>query len=451
MNRYLSAIIILAALTSNTELQAQSLKPAPRLVVNIIIDQLRTDYIEHFSPLYTPDGFKKLLNQGCVYEAARYTFSPVDRASAIASINTGTTPQYNNIVGTQWLDRATLRPVYCTDDEKYGDSPQKLSTSTIGDELKVATRGTALVYSVALDKDAAILSGGHAADGAIWINEKNGRWTTSTYYSDASQNLIKAYNSTNKYSTDNDAVADLSLACVNDMAMGRDDITDMLSVVLSAKGKDEANWQSEMEILYLKLDKIIATLVRKIEDSVGSDKVLFMLTGTGYTDNEPIDYQKYRIPTGTFYINRTANLLNMYLGAIYGQGQYVETCYHNQIYINRKLLEQRHISFADVISRSKELLTQAAGVRDVTTSPYNPSVSGDLFIEVAPGWQLLNEDNQENYMARAAFVPFPIILYGAGIKAEHVSTPATVDRIAPTIAKAIRIRAPNACSVAPLQ
>ena len=235
------------------------------------------------------------------------------------------------------------------------------------------------------------------------------------------------------------------------MAMGRDDITDMLSVVLSAKGKDEANWQTEMEILYLKLDKIIATLVRKIEDSVGSDKVLFMLTGTGYTDNEPVDYQKYRIPTGTFYINRTANLLNMYLGAIYGQGKYVETCYHNQIYINRKLLEQRHISFSDVISRSKELLTQAAGVRNVTTSPYNPSVSGDLLIEVAPGWKLLNEDTQENYMVRAAFVPFPIIFYGAGIKAEHVSTPATVDRIAPTIAKAIRIRAPNACSVAPLQ
>ena len=149
--------------------------------------------------------------------------------------------------------------------------------------------------------------------------------------------------------------------------------------------------------------------------------------------------------------NCTANLLNMYLGAIYGQGKYVETCYHNQIYINRKLLEQRHISFSDVISRSKELLTQAAGVRNVTTSPYNPSVSGDLLIEVAPGWKLLNEDTQENYMVRAAFVPFPIIFYGAGIKAEHVSTPATVDRIAPTIAKAIRIRAPNACSVAPLQ
>lgn len=450
MNRYLSAIIILAAIT-NTELHAQSLNPAPKLVVNIIIDQLRTDYIEHFSPLYAPDGFRKLLQQGCVYEAASYPFSPVDRASAIASIATGTTPQYNNIVGTQWLDRATLRPVYCTDDEKNGVSPQKLATSTIGDELKVATRGAAKVYGIALDKDAAVLSAGHAADGAFWINENSGRWTTSSYYPGAAQSLIKVYNSTNTYSADNEAAANLSVACVNDMALGHDDITDMLAITLSAKGKDEANWQSEMEILYLKLDKTIADIIKKIEAKVGSDKVLFVLTSTGYTDNEPVDYERYRIPTGTFYINRTANLLNMYLGAIYGQGQYIEICYHNQIYINRKLLEQRHISFNDVISRSEELLTQAAGVRTVTTSPYNPAVSGDLLIEIAPGWQLVNEDNQEKYMSRAAFVPFPIIIYGAGTKPERITTPVTVNRIAPTVAKAIRIRAPNACSAAPLQ
>ena len=466
MNRYLSAIIILAALTGNNGLQAQSLKPAPRLVVNIIIDQLRTDYIEHFSPLYTPDGFRKLLNQGCVYEAARYTFSPVDRASAIASINTGSTPQYNNIVGTQWLDRATLRPVYCTDDDKYGDSPQKLSTSTIGDELKVATRGTALVYSIALDKDAAILAGGHAADGAIWINGKNGRWTTSTYYSEASQNLIKAYNSTIKYAADNDAVADFSLSCVNDMAMGRDDITDMLSVVLSAKGKDEANWQTEMEILYLKLDKIIATLVRKIEDSVGSDKVLFMLTGTGYTDNEPVDYQKYRIPTGTFYINRTANLLNMYFGALWGPSQYVEACFGTQIFLDHKQLEQKRVSFSEAAIRAKEFLAQISGVRNAYTSlqllssgdesinkirnGFNRERCGDILIEVAPGWRMLNEETQENSLSRASFIQFPIIIYGAGTKAERLTEHVTIDRIAPTIAKAIRIRAPNACSSEPL-
>ena len=71
---------------TGSQMQAQSLQPAPRLVVNIAVDQLRTDYIEHFAPLYCEDGFKKLLQNGRIYEAASYPFSPVDRASAIASI-----------------------------------------------------------------------------------------------------------------------------------------------------------------------------------------------------------------------------------------------------------------------------------------------------------------------------------------------------------------------------
>lgn len=452
MNKYLSAIVTLAVLTG-TELQAQTLQPAPRLVVSIVVDQLRTDYIEHFAPLYSEDGFKKLLQYGCVYEAASYPFSPVDRASSIATIATGTTPHYNNIVGTQWLDRNTLRPVMCTDDNIYGSSPQKMATSTIGDELKISTKGAAIIYSVAHDKDAAILSAGHAADGAFWVNEKQGQWATSQYYTKGAQALVRTYNngSAKRFNGNNDDVADLSLACINDMAMGRDNITDMLSVTFSAKGTDATLWQSEMEIIYVKLDKTLATFIKKVEEKVGVDNVLFVLTSTGYTSEQQVDYQRFRIPSGTFYINRTSNLLNMYLGAIYGQGKYVEASFHNQIYLDRKLIEQRHIGFSDIIARSKELLIQTAGVRNVTTSPYNPSVSGDLIIETAPGWQIINEDNNENYFSRAAFVPFPIIFYGAGIKARHVTSPASVDRIAPTVAKAIRIRAPNACSVAPLQ
>ena len=178
MKKYIFTVVI-AALAS-ADIHAQAIQPAPRLVVNITIDQLRTDYIEHFSPLYSSDGFKKLLGQGRVYEAASYPFAPLDMASSIASIVTGSTPHYNNRVGCQWLDRETLRTVSCTDDERYGVSPSKLATSTIGDELKVATRGTALVYSVAADKAAAVMAGGHAADAAFWINDKTGRFTSQT-------------------------------------------------------------------------------------------------------------------------------------------------------------------------------------------------------------------------------------------------------------------------------
>ena len=178
----LSTILFLTLL-SGADMQAQTLQPAPRLVVNITVDQLRTDYIEHFAPLYGDGGFRKLLEHGRVYEAASYPFAPVDRASAIASIATGTTPHYNNIVATQWLDRNTLRQVFCTDDKEFGTSPHNMATSTVADELKISTKGAAIVYSVAPVKDAAVLSAGHAADGAFWVNDKTGQWATSGYYS----------------------------------------------------------------------------------------------------------------------------------------------------------------------------------------------------------------------------------------------------------------------------
>lgn len=250
----------------------------------------------------------------------------------------------------------------------------------------------------------------------------------------------------------NDAVSDIAISCINGNAMGRDENTDYISITLSAKATDNsAQWRIGMESVYRGLDHTLSSLLSHIEQSVGAQHVLFVLTSTGYTDDPKVDFAKYRIPTGTFYINRTANLLNMYLGAIYGQGRYVETCFHNQIYLNRKLIEDKRISFSDIISRSKEFLVQVSGVRAVQESPYNPSISGDLIIEVSPGWQLLNEDNHESYTSRAAFIPFPIIFYGSGIKPQRINTPVTVDRIAPTIAKAIQIRAPNACKAAPLQ
>ena len=76
---------------------------------------------------------------------------------------------------------------------------------------------------------------------------------------------------------------------------------------------------------------------------------------------------------------------------------------------------------------------------------YHAERNGDIIIEVSPGWNIYNEDNLESQTSRLSFIPFPIILYGANVKAERVSQPVSVDRIAPTIAKSIRIRAPNAC------
>ena len=104
-NRYIY-ITLLAVLGFNPEILAQE-EPngAPRLVVSITIDQLRSDYLEAFIPLYADKGFLRLMNEGKVYTNVSYPFTPIDRASATAAITSGVTPYYTNIAGQRWLNR----------------------------------------------------------------------------------------------------------------------------------------------------------------------------------------------------------------------------------------------------------------------------------------------------------------------------------------------------------
>lgn len=467
--RYLA--LILAALTS-AQLQAYDL--APKLVVTVTIDQLRADYIEAFNSYYSHYGFRRIIDSGLVYDGASFPFSPVDRASAVAAISTGTTPFYNGIIGEQWLDRKTLQPTGCVDDETDKASPARLRTSTVSDELKVSSNGKSLVYSFAVNKATAILSGGHAADGVYWIGG-DGLWTSSSYYEKTLPKWVRAYNKEyerlqkkREMYQDNDNVVDMIISALQNTELGRDTNTDMLSIALSAampSGKNTGDWQKDMSAVYHELDFSLGRIINTVEKRIGLDNVLFVVTSTGYKEEKPVDVKRYRIPSGTFYINRTASLLNMYLGAIYGQGRYVEQWFGNELYLNHRLIEQNRLSLHEILSRSQDFLLQNAGVADVYTSErllagnndiqqlragYNPSLSGDIIIQVAPGWNLLNENTQQTYTSRANVFSFPIIFFGANIKHEKVSLPVTVDRIAPTIAKTIRIRAPNACSAAPL-
>ena len=506
-NHYLS-ITLLAVLGWHVDAQAQyGNRQVPRLVVNITIDQLRSDYLESFAANYGENGFKKLLSQGIVYENASYPFVNPDKASAISTIVTGTTPFYHGIIGDQWIDRSSLRPVSCTDDTYQPGipSPAQLAVSCIGDELKVTTNGDAKIFAIAPFCDMAVLSAGHAADGALWLNEKTGQWISSQYYSSVTPQWLLEYNELNgilkkrrriewqplivnqkpdfkhhlksnrkyqEYQTSgliNADITSLALACVRGHEMGADSITDLLCLSYYAGPFDHkpvTECQKELEDTYIRLDQTLDSLITGLESRLGKDQVLFCVTSTGYTDPEGIDYSKYRIPTGTFYINRAANLLNMYFGALWGQGRYVETFYNNQLFFNHQLLESKRISLSDASQRAQEFLLQMSGVKNVFTAQqllssyegyiskvrhsFHSQHSGDILIEVSSGWHLQNEDTNDDRLSQAAVPTFPIIIYGAGMPSARVEMPVTTDRIAPTIAKSIRIRAPNACSADPL-
>ena len=424
-NHFYLSITLLAVLGWHAGAQAQvGTRQVPKLVVSITIDQLRSDYLETFATNYSAEGFLRLLAEGTVFENASYPFADPDRASAIATVVTGTTPFYHSITGLQWLDRNSLRPTKCTDDQ--------LAVTTIGDELKIATDGAAKIYTFAPTKEAAFLSAGHISDG--------------------SECVIPGKKSKTSINQD---ITTKALACVNDKKLGTDDTPDLLCLSYDSGTSADT---------YVQLDQAIGTLILTLEERIGKEHLLVMLTSTGSYTAEEIDYTRYHIPTGNFEMRRTANLLNMYLGALWGQGQYIEASYKNQLFFNHQLLETKHISMTDIIQRAQEFLCQLAGVKRVYSglqlinnntdqkvrNSYHPQRSGDLLIEVAPGWHIQHEDTGYDKLSQLSTPSFPIIFYGTGIKATRIQRPVTTDRIAPTISKAIRIRAPNACTSEPL-
>lgn len=503
----------------------------PKVVVNILIDQLRNDYLEAFTPLYGNDGFKLLFRDGCVFTSGEFPLAHPDRASAAATIATGTTAADHGIVGMRWMNRETLRPMYCVEDrsvkglvtvEQY--SPKWLNVSTISDELKVATDGAAKVYSIAPNADAAILSAGHAADYAVWIDDQTGFWSSTSYYGqlpiwadhrNTHQSLERRlkketwipYNNevgafsyflsgTNEkpfqhqfkgsqqyvsFKTSglvNDEVAATTCMAIEMSDFGNDATTDYLAVTLYAGNFEHMpvhDMPLEIQDTYVRLDRAIAAIIETVEKKVGRGNALYALTSTGYTEEDASDLSKFRIPTGTFDMARATSLLGMYMVAVYGQGDYIESTLGTEIYFNHKLLEDRQINISEFQSRAQDLLLQLSGIKDVFTAQrllqgawtpgisrmrggFNPQRSGDIKIQVQPGWRIKTADpllsttmNTQPLIARESYVAFPIVLYGMGIQPETITTPASVDCIAPTLSKAMRIRAPNACAKAPLK
>ena len=287
----------------------------PRLVVGISIDQLRSDYLNAFMPLYGDGGFKLLLEKGQVYSNVQYQHTPVDRASAIASVVTGTIPYNHGIIAEEWMSRTELHTNYCVDDRNHkgvgtsdNSSPKHLLVSTIGDELKAATKGKALVYSVAPYREVAILGAGHAADWAMWIDNQSGKWAGTTYYGEApswfryldggsiadrissltwnpKNDVVGTYNYylttpqksfSHRFTGDsrfrvfktsglvNEEVTKAARSCIENGHAGMDEVTDFLSICYYAGNFHADNTIStttELQDTYIRLDNELATLL----------------------------------------------------------------------------------------------------------------------------------------------------------------------------------------------
>ena len=202
---YLFAIMILCS-----GFRSDSKNPEkPKLVVGIVIDQMRYDYLTRFYNRYGENGFKRLLNNGFSLENAQYNYIPTYTAVGHTSIYTGTTPDNHGIISNNWYDKFLKESIYCVDDDRYTTigndsnegkkSPFRMQTTTITDQLRLAQNMQNKTISVSIKDRSAILPAGHTANGAYWFDGgSRGQFISSSFYMDKLPNWVTDFNNSGK-------------------------------------------------------------------------------------------------------------------------------------------------------------------------------------------------------------------------------------------------------------
>ena len=213
-HKNLTLLIVVISTFFNPIINAQQIEK-PKLIVGIVIDQMRSEYLYRFQDNYTENGFKRLLREGFNVKNTHYNYVPTATGPGHTSIYTGTTPTNHGIVSNNWYSRALKRSLYCVEDstvflvdndglkkdlkfKNYSRSPKNIKTTTITDELKLFTNGRSKVIGISLKDRGAICPAGHLADAAYWYNSNNGHFITSSYYKKELPDWLVDFNNTNK-------------------------------------------------------------------------------------------------------------------------------------------------------------------------------------------------------------------------------------------------------------
>lgn len=503
----------------------QSKSDRPTLMVGIVIDQLRSDYIEMLKDHFGEDGFNRLLRSGVCFENVDFKIPHPDIASGTAILYTGAYPNVNSITSYKIRNRATRNDERILHDpEAMGNftaetlSPRAISVSTLCDEARIASIGLSNVYSFAPDAQQAIIMAGHSANGAFWINNVDGKWSTTTFYKDV-PSVIQARNyatplasrldtmswrpmasseqyvalpthrrmypfryfygktETQRYraykesALVNDEVTSVAIDCIAKLSLGKRKELDIVNIGLTAAPYTygvTADYSYELQDTYLRLDRELARIFRAIDSAVGMDNAVVFVASTGYFDDHSADEERFNVPTGKFYPKRAVSLLNMFLIAKYGNGEWLNGYDEGRFYFNRSAIKDANLDITDMRMRSAEFLRLMSGVKEayaleeIVNNPVTPEAkamylatsnanSADVYIEILPGWTIVHDTpSQRNRTVRGNAVNTPIILCAPGLKAEKVRTAVDATFLAPTVARVLRIRSPNGACDKPL-
>lgn len=491
--------ILLSVLTAVSLLTAAPAKP--KLVLFIVIDQCRRDYLTRYRSEFA-GGFDRLLRNGANFTGAEDDFFPTLTAVSHAVMLTGAMPSATGIVGNDWFDRQIGKPVTSVSDgatrligrpepgDAKGSSPHYLLVSTVGDELKKVS-GRSRVFGIAEKDRSAILLAGHKADGVYWLDEKSGVFVTSSYYRTDLPGWVKAFDDTHPsdryrdatwlgHSVGKDATApykkflrtpfaneiteELAERAIEAEKLGQRDETDILALSLASTdyvGHDYGPDSPEEHETLLRTDRLLEKLFQAIDRQIGLSSVLVVMTADHGVAPLPDPNRAPNQRGGHYPLTIVKDTVEKALTMKYGPGKWVEGSWDSLIYLNRELIAEKKLDVAkvnraaaDAVRRMphmaraytrEELMEKHAKVDDSTRrvkNGFNPARAADIVFMPEPFW-VFHEDKTTHGTTYDYDTNVPLIFMGPGIRAGHFDFRVPSNDIAPTLAEILRIPKPG--------
>lgn len=484
---FLTVLFCFIALVAGAQVQR------PKLVVGIIIDQMRWDYLTYYYNQFGEGGFKRLMNEGFSCDNQMINYLPTVTAIGHSSNYTGSVPALHGITGNDFYINGK-KVSSCEDhsvknvgsEGSVGErSPHNLLATTIGDELKMATDFKSKVIGVSIKDRASILPAGHCADAAYWYDQKTGRFITSSYYMDKLPNWMIAFNKNSKIKPGTNLIMlpegatqtfSLAEAAVKNEQMGKDEVTDMLCVSISStdaighavgtRGEDNYN-------VYMQTDKALAHFLTTLDQEVGKGNYLVVLTADHGGAHNPNLMKAHGVPADGWDSAAEMKRVEERLAKKFGvEGKYILDTSGFYIYVNRDFVKANNLDFqavkdaiVDILKENDELafvvdLDKAATtsmpevLREMTINGYYRTRTGQIMVITNP--QVFSWKVGPDYKGttHGAWNPYdahiPLLFMGWHIGHGSTKQRTHITDMAPTVCALLNIQQPNACIGTPI-
>ena len=502
----------------------------PRLIVNIVVGSMSAEALQKYSARYEEGGLRKLLTEGAVFTDARYDCMQTVTPASLATLSTGSRPSTHGIISQKWFDYTTGKRTELTDDEreidfdlrdgKRGHSARHLTAPTLADVM-MRTDTCSKVVSIAIDPVSSIVPTGKKGF-CFWMDAESCRWTSSTYYMPILPSWVKSYNAEDMHArfltgmwaprfdkstysnfrstllftpapkfslfrkppknilSDYEKITrtpightvlfDFAKYAVKCLNLGNDEHPDLLNICLDTAGDIAERYGTESveyeDMIYrldLDLKEFLAYLNVHLKDK-GSLLVVFT-SAHGSSPAFDIDGS----PKDRFNVPQFEVILNAYLSAKYGQGEWVLGYSDRSIYLNRNLADEKRLALATVQNEAAAFALRFRGIAHALSSTmlqssyfadgyahkmqngFYPRRSGDVIIDLMPEWM----EEREDFVSQSGSMygydtHVPLIFYGAGVKPQTRNATTDPTTVAPTLARILKLGELPAAEAKPL-